>query len=129
MQSEPPKPLTPTPSLTPTSVEQFVPQARVLRAEIKSVAEKVWALRYPEARRAEHVNRLSEMSANVMLAYRHLEDAAMRLGKAIQAADGGVSVYDKAETTSTPEGPPEPGAGAIAAASVLTAGAGAAGLI
>ncbi len=36
-----------------------------------------------------------EMTANIILAYRHLEDAAMRLGKAIQAYDGGVSVYDK----------------------------------
>ena len=34
-----------------------------------------------------------EMIANVMLAYRHLEDARMRLGKVIQAYDGGVSVY------------------------------------
>lgn len=32
-----------------------------------------------------------EMIANVTLAYRHLEDAAMRFGKAIQAADGGTS--------------------------------------
>jgi hypothetical protein len=36
-----------------------------------------------------------EMIANVVLAYRHMEDAAMRLGKAIQAFDGGKSVYDK----------------------------------
>jgi len=36
-----------------------------------------------------------EMHANITLAYRHLEDAAMRLGKAIQAFDGGKSVYDK----------------------------------
>lgn len=36
-----------------------------------------------------------EKIANLMLAYRHLEDASMRLGKAIQAHDGGVSVYDK----------------------------------
>jgi hypothetical protein len=36
-----------------------------------------------------------EMHANITLCYRHLEDAAMRLGKAIQAFDGGVSVYDK----------------------------------
>jgi hypothetical protein len=35
-----------------------------------------------------------EMHANLVLAYRHLEDAAMRLGKAIQAYDGGKSVYD-----------------------------------
>ena len=39
-----------------------------------------------------------EMIANLMLAYRHLEDASMRLGKAIQAHDGGVSVYDKDTT-------------------------------
>lgn len=36
-----------------------------------------------------------EMTANIMLAYRHMEDAAMRLGKAIQAFDGGKSAYDK----------------------------------
>lgn len=36
-----------------------------------------------------------EMIANTMLAYRHLEDARMRLGKVIQAYDGGVSIYDK----------------------------------
>lgn len=39
-----------------------------------------------------------EMIANLMLAYRHLEDASMRLGKVLQAFDGGVSVYDKATT-------------------------------
>lgn len=39
-----------------------------------------------------------EVIANVTLAYRHLEDASMRLGKALQALDGGESVYDK-ETT------------------------------
>lgn len=39
-----------------------------------------------------------EVIANLTLAYRHLEDASMRLGKAIQAADGGTSVYDKATT-------------------------------
>ena len=35
-----------------------------------------------------------EMHANLTLAYRHLEDAAMRIGKAIQAFDGGKSVYE-----------------------------------
>lgn len=37
----------------------------------------------------------SEMHANITLAYRHLEDARMRLGKIIQAFDGGVSCYNK----------------------------------
>ena len=36
---------------------------------------------------------IQEMAANITLAYRHLEDARMRLGKAIQASDGGTSVY------------------------------------
>ena len=36
----------------------------------------------------------SEIKANIMLCYRHMEDAVMRLGKAIQAFDGGKSVYD-----------------------------------
>lgn len=36
-----------------------------------------------------------EMAANLMLAFRHLEDARMRLGKAIQAFDGGASVYPR----------------------------------
>jgi len=35
-----------------------------------------------------------EMIANATLAYRHCEDVAMRLGKAIQAFEGGKSIYD-----------------------------------
>jgi hypothetical protein len=38
------------------------------------------------------------MLSNITISYRHLEDAGSRLGKAIQAKDGGVSVYDKATT-------------------------------
>ncbi|MDP6526530.1 MAG: hypothetical protein QGH15_20140 [Kiritimatiellia bacterium] len=37
----------------------------------------------------------ANMAANITLAFRHLEDARMRLGKVIQAATGGVSIYDK----------------------------------
>lgn len=36
-----------------------------------------------------------EMVANVVLAFRHLEDCRMRLGKAVQAFDGGKSVYPR----------------------------------
>jgi len=36
-----------------------------------------------------------EAIANIMLAYRHLEDARMRLGKVFQALDGGESAYKK----------------------------------
>lgn len=75
-----------------------------LRREIKAVAEKLWALRRPPIRTAEVPTKSAidraygepaEAYANATLAYRHLEDASMRLGKAIQALDGGASVYDR----------------------------------
>ena len=37
----------------------------------------------------------SEMKANLMLSFRHLEDARMRLGKVMQQIQGGVSKFDK----------------------------------
>ena len=37
----------------------------------------------------------AEMKSNTMLAYRHLEDARMRLGKVMQQIQGGTSIYDK----------------------------------
>jgi hypothetical protein len=42
---------------------------------------------------APDLERNNEMRDNLILAYRHLEDARMRLGKAIQASDGGASLY------------------------------------
>lgn len=45
-----------------------------------------------------------EVLANITLTYRHLEDASMRLGKVLQAFDGGVSVYDKETTIGTTNG-------------------------
>jgi hypothetical protein len=68
-----------------------VVDCEALRREIKPLADKLMALR----RAADHSN--GEAVANVMLAYRHLEDASMRLGKAIQALDGGISVYDTSQ--------------------------------
>lgn len=37
---------------------------------------------------------IGEAKANIMLAYRHMEDARMRIGKVIQAMSGGKSIYD-----------------------------------
>lgn len=54
-----------------------------------------------------------EMIGNIVIAYRHLEDAAMRFGKAIQASAGGVSPLG---------GPNTPGAGQGASAGGGTAG-------
>jgi len=39
----------------------------------------------------------NEAKANITLAYRHLEDARMRFGKAIQAMEGGVSIWDEVD--------------------------------
>ena len=37
----------------------------------------------------------SNMKANITLAFRHLEDARMRIGKVLQAYQGGTSILDK----------------------------------
>ena len=66
-----------------------VADCEALRRELKPIAERIRGLVGNEPN--------GEAIANVMLAYRHLEDASMRLGKAIQALDGGVSVYDKTQ--------------------------------
>lgn len=43
-----------------------------------------------------------EIIANIQLGIRHLEDAAMRFGKAIQAASGGESPLGGPDTPGTP---------------------------
>lgn len=68
-----------------------------VRSDIKKLAATLDAARRSEFQGRAGENR-GEMLANLTLAYRHLEDASMRLGKAIQARDGGVSVYDRATT-------------------------------
>lgn len=67
------------------------------RKALKEIEDQVKALmKHPvfngDAGRADQH---SEMKANVMFAYRHIEDARMRLGKAIQAYDGGTSCYPR----------------------------------
>lgn len=65
---------------------------------IKALADDIWVLKLES-----ETGTVREVVANITLAYRHLEDASMRLGKAIQAIDGGVSVYDKSQVPSTGE--------------------------
>lgn len=60
------------------------------REAIEAVKEKVNALRSDESFGA-----IPECGANLTLAFRHLEDAKMRVGKAIQAIDGGTSCYPR----------------------------------
>lgn len=70
-------------------------QAKDLRTAIESLKEGVLNLeRKFEERPPQTEEDRSEQVANVMLAYRHLEDAKMRIGKVIQATEG-KSVYDK----------------------------------
>jgi hypothetical protein len=72
-------------------------QVKELAAQVKQIKEYVQSAPKDEQPDNDASDR-GESIANLMLAYRHLEDASMRLGKAIQAADGGVSVYDRATT-------------------------------
>jgi hypothetical protein len=74
----------------------FVEWASQNRKRIKELANNVLALRGHSSFAVVNIGiDQDEMHANIMLAYRHLEDAAMRLGKAIQAFEGGTSLYDK----------------------------------
>ena len=71
-----------------------------LRNDIKDIAARVNALSKslksrPRSADADRAELDGEMIANFILSYRHLEDASMRLGKMIQASQGGVSIYDK----------------------------------
>jgi len=81
------------------SSPSFVEAVNFRRKAIKEVAASTKELiqshkDVPTGAREDH----GEVMANLTLAYRKLEDASMRLGKVLQAYDGGVSVYDKDTT-------------------------------
>ena len=76
----------------------FLDHANDLRLKIKQVADHAREVQNFVRQQPPGPEANGEMHANLMLAYRHLEDASMRVGKAIQAFDGGVSVYDKKTT-------------------------------
>lgn len=68
-----------------------------VRAELKEVGKSVLALKRrhitdPSLTNDKELD--SEAMANTIIAFRHVEDAAMRLGKVLQALNGGVSQYD-----------------------------------
>lgn len=69
------------------------------RKAIKTTAERILTMRtYLKDNDVPAMVDKNEVMANLTLTYRHLEDASMRLGKVLQANDGGVSVYDKDTT-------------------------------
>ncbi len=77
--------------------EKFKAVCDSLRSEIKNTSETVLGLKqHPVFDSQEtYPGQIGEMKANIMLVYRHLEDARMRVGKILQAADDGVSILDK----------------------------------
>lgn len=77
---------------------KFVDECNRLRKEMEAIKTEVRLLLNHSDLKAEECSR--EVGANVMLSFRHLEDARMRLGKAIQAAGDGVSKYDKSQSES-----------------------------
>ncbi len=68
-----------------------------LRSTIKDIADKTKALMKHDVFNGEQTEQgqHSEMFANIMLSYRALEDAGMRLGKVIQHSETGLSCFDK----------------------------------
>jgi len=77
----------------------FVVEYNDVRKAIKATAADLSNLKsVVQQSEVDQVENRGEVMANLTLAYRHLEDASMRLGKAIQSADGGASVYDASTT-------------------------------
>lgn len=77
------------------AVHNFCNQARetLRRVEVEVRGLKEFsAMSAPDAYKGQH----SEMIAQSMLAVRAIEEARMRLGKVLQYAGDGVSIYDKA---------------------------------
>lgn len=68
-----------------------------MRQAVKENGEEIKALmNHPDFKDEQtHADQHSEMRANIMLTYRYLEDARMRIGKILQAAGDGVSILDK----------------------------------
>lgn len=82
-------------SVTDPIARKLYERANAIRAQLKEIGTEADGLRRQlrdlGASQGEDV-------ANATLAYRHIEDASMRLGKVLQAIDGGVSVYDRTTT-------------------------------
>jgi hypothetical protein len=68
-----------------------------LRVALKTIAEQVMDVKDAIAKNSSDATteqNVGEMLANITLAYRAIEDAAMRIGKVKQHNNGGESPYD-----------------------------------
>jgi hypothetical protein len=84
----------------PVTASTLKDACNLLRATVKEVERDLRAVKDKTAReQSGHEQAFpgqhGEVMANLTLAVRHLEDARMRLGKAIQYSQDGVSIYDK----------------------------------
>jgi len=71
-------------------------QISELRAEGKAFGVKINEIKsYLNNCEVDGIEDRGEEMANLTLAYRHVEDAVMRLGKFLQAQAGGVNIYDQ----------------------------------
>ena len=71
-------------------------RCKIIRDCLLETGKTVWKLKESyKGREDAHPGQTGEMIANAMLAYRHLEDARMRVGKIMQQLQGGVSIFDK----------------------------------
>jgi hypothetical protein len=84
----------------------FANSCSFARTETKKLGEHLKAI-IAHAKSHPEIEGLDkgEMIANATLAYRHCEDVAMRLGKAIQAFEGGKSIYDSNDATRVAQSP------------------------
>ena len=81
------------------TVEGLIARANSGRESLKQQEAHIrdFVAQVKETPDAEGFNK-GECIAHAMIALRAVEDARMRLGKVIQYADGGESVYDKPKT-------------------------------
>jgi len=77
-------------------LDDFRKRLKPIAADVKGA--KTVRTQHPEDNNEDR----GEVLANLTLAYRHLEDASMRIGKTIQALAGGKSIYDN-NAVGTPE--------------------------
>lgn len=81
---------------TLSSVLTVDEQADFLRRQLKKIGAELDNLRSSDlALSSKQAESRGEIIANLTLAYRHIEDASMRIGKVKQHLNAGVSIYDK----------------------------------
>lgn len=81
--------------------EDFIKRAAEIRKEILNLEGDVLVFKHDvsvgdivlQEVVGDNISDKGEILANITLAYRYLENARMRIGKAIQAYDGGTSMY------------------------------------